>query len=170
MKEIQLSQGKVAIVDDEDYDYLIHKRWHCNLMNGKYYSRSYQLINDRYSIISMHRFIMKPAKGVFVDHINGDGLDNRKCNLRLCSIAENNCNRLKNKNNTSGYKGVIWHKMANKWQAYIKYQNKKIYIGLFYNIEDAAIAYNRAALKYHGNFANLNQIDTNEKRQLSLEL
>lgn len=158
-KEIELTLGKYALVDDEDYVKLLRCKWHCNLLNGKYYAGTCIKIGGKWTIISMHRYIMKPKKVVYVDHINGDSLDNRKENLRYCTKAENNMNRLKNLNNTSGYKGVIWNKLAKKWQSQIKYDNKLLYIGVYSNIIDAAKAYNEAAIKYHGEFANLNKID-----------
>jgi len=158
-KEIQLTQGKVAIVDDDDYIKLIRCKWHCINNNGKYYAATAIKSNAKWKIITMHRYILKPISTVFIDHINGCGLDNRKENLRFCTKAENNINRIKNINNTSGFKGVVWNKLSNKWQSQIKYNSKSIYIGTYDNIIDAAKAYNQAALKYHGKFANLNKID-----------
>jgi hypothetical protein len=157
-KEIQLTQGKVAIVDDEDYIKCLRCKWCCNLIHGKYYAITVIKTNGKWKEISMHRYIMKPKNNLQVDHINSNGLDNRKENLRLCTQSENKRNRIKNKNNTSGYKGVIWNKLANKWQSQIKYKNKLIYIGIYSDIHKAAEAYNTAAIKYHGKFANLNKI------------
>jgi hypothetical protein len=94
-----------------------------------------------------------------VDHINGNGLDNRKSNLRLCERHENALNRVINYNNVSGYKGVSWFKPIKKWRAQIQYKKVVYYLGCFNKRIDAAKAYNAAALKYHGEFANLNKID-----------
>jgi len=89
----------------------------------------------------------------FIDHINRDSTDNRFSNLRKASYAENNRNKSMSRNNTSGYKGVNWHKGSNKWRAEIKVNNKAITIGYFKNIEDANIAYTEAVKQYHGQFA-----------------
>jgi hypothetical protein len=94
--------------------------------------------------------------GKFVDHINGDRSDNRICNLRLATKAQNGMNRGKQSNNTSGMKGVSWAKNAGKWSAHIKINRKKIHLGLFNNIEHAAAAYDSAAISLHGEFARTN--------------
>lgn len=106
----------------------------------------------------LHRFLMPGAK--FVDHINGNPTDNRKENLRECTLSQNQGNRKLNENNTSGYKGVRWHKAAKKWQARINYKNAEIYLGLFKTAELAALAYNTEALKLFGEFAKLNKVIT----------
>ena len=91
-----------------------------------------------------------------VDHINGNPLDNRKSNLRICTNAENQRNKGVYKNNKSGYKGVHWFKRDKKWQAQIKHNNKSIHIGLYEDKEEAARAYDKKAKELHGNFKNLN--------------
>jgi hypothetical protein len=159
-KEIQLTQGQVAIVDDDIYDYLNQWKWYANKLKGKYYAVRNLRINKKYAgCLLMHRVIMNPIKGFVVDHVNGLPLDNRKENLRICTAAENNRNQKQRINNKSGYKGVHWKKLKNKWYSEIKYKNKSIHLGCFINIIDAARAYNEAAIKYHGEFANINKID-----------
>lgn len=109
----------------------------------------------------MHRLIMGFPKGKCVDHINHNGLDNRKKNLRICTNKENKFNRLKSNNNTSGYKGVLFHKgeKRNKhWVAVLGINKQKKYGGYFDTAKEAAEAYNKLALKYYGQFANLNVI------------
>jgi hypothetical protein len=101
---------------------------------------------------------MKTPKDMDTDHINGDGLDNRRDNLRVCNCAQNQRNRGKQNNNQSGLKGVSWHKKGKKWITQLKLNKKNIYLGLFKNKERAAVAYNEAATKYHGEFARLNEI------------
>lgn len=107
----------------------------------------------------MHRFILGITDPkIQVDHINGDSLDNRKINLRLCSNSENSRNRGANKNNTSGYKGVRFRKEYGTYFATITVNRKEIYLGSFKTGKEAATAYNEAAIKYHDKFANLNEV------------
>ena len=153
-KCISLPQDKVTIVDEYDYDWLNQWKWHCD---KKDYVIAYDgggRKNARY--IRMHRVITNVSNNLQVDHINGDTLDNRRCNLRICTNQQNHRNKSKNFGN-SLYKGVAWHKKAKKWEAYIKY-NKKNHLGLFLTQEEAALAYNIAAKKYFGEFAKLNEI------------
>jgi len=159
-KEIILTQGKVAIVDDEDFEYLNQWKWFANLKGKKFYvGRNISMFNGKQTKICMHRFIMNPEKGMVIDHLDGNSLNNQKNNLRICTQAENNRNRNFNINNTSGFKGVYWHKISSKWMAYIRINKKRLYLGIYTDPIDAARSYNEAALKYHGEFANLNKID-----------
>ena len=152
MKEIQLTQGKVALVDDEDFDWLNQWKWCCS---HDYANKAVRLSNGKYSAITMHRLILLAHKGQEVDHINGNRLDNRRVNLRFCSRTENQYNKKRQKNNTTGYKGVRKHRDG-KWEAKIRVNGERIYLGIYVNIHDAAKAYDEAALKYHGEFAYLN--------------
>jgi hypothetical protein len=102
---------------------------------------------------------MKPDKGFVIDHLDGNGLNNQRNNLRICTVSQNSMNRNKTVKNKSGFKGVIWWERNNTWKAEIRHNKNKIYLGYYKNIIDAAKAYNAAALKYHGEFANLNKID-----------
>jgi hypothetical protein len=160
MKEIQLTQGKVAIVDDEDFEYLNQWKWHASKLGNKFYAQRHNnlLITKNIKIL-MHRNIMKPKKGFVIDHIDGNTLNNKKNNLRICTHAENMRNSKMPINNTSGFKGVSYVKKNNTYMSSIRFNDKKIYLGLFINPIDAAKAYNAAAVKYHGEFANLNKID-----------
>jgi len=110
----------------------------------------------RRTILHIHRLITGAPKGMDIDHINGNPLDNRKSNLRICTHTENMRNRGANKNNTSGYKGVGWHKKGKKWGATIKHNYKSVYIGLYEDKEEAARAYDKKAKELHGEFAYLN--------------
>ena len=154
MKEIKLTQGKVAIVDDEDYDELNKLKWYTNHnYNDKYYA--VHSINKTQKKLKLHRVIMNVTNPkIVVDHINGDGLDNRKCNLRICSHKENMMNRVKQNDTTSKYKGVWWDKDMKRWRAYIG--NKKL--GSFKLEVDAAKAYNEKAKELFGDFAKINII------------
>ena len=159
-KEIKLTQGKVAIVDDEDFEYLNQWKWCANNKNGKFYVvRNITASKNKQNSIFMHRFIMKPNKGMVIDHLDGNPLNNQKKNLRICTHSENMRNRNLYVNNTSGFKGVYWHKTTKKWMSYIRINKKSLYLGIYTCPIDAAKAYNDAALKYHGEFAHINKID-----------
>lgn len=134
MKEIKLTKGKVALVDDEDFDLLNRHKWSCQV------GTSYAGRREKNKIIYMHRQIVIPRKGLVVDHINGDGLDNRRSNLRAISHKENIRAMRWNRRNKSGYMGVSWHKAAKKWEACVTRNCKKVYLGVFANKKDAATA------------------------------
>jgi len=151
-KSIPLTRGKFALVDDDDYEYLNQWKWH--LKKG-YALRSK---NDKPRII-MHRLIMNTPLGMETDHINHNKLDNRKENLRICTNNENHYNLKMRKNNSTGYKGVCLKRKTNKYFAQICHNYKDIHLGYFASPMDAAKAYNEAAIKYYGKFANLNIIN-----------
>jgi hypothetical protein len=152
-KIIPLTQGKVALVDDNDYKWLNQWKWYMYAIRGLFYARR----GNGGSL--MHRLILGAPPGVQVDHRNGDGLDNRRGNLRLASHAENQHNqKLSRINNTSGYKGVTWSKERRKWRAQIGVDGKTHYLGYYNNKLDAARTYNAAAEKLFGPFARLNSI------------
>ncbi len=167
MPEIRMSKSKpdglITIVDDCDADLGAFNWYRGNSDGSKYAHRK---ANKR--VHSLHRVIMERVLNRFllsnehVDHINGDTLDNRRCNLRLASKQENNKNRKRQSNNNSGYKGVYFKRFsfdAPVWCASIRNDKKRYHLGYFSNIKDAARAYNEAALKYHGEFARLNVIE-----------
>lgn len=153
-KEIKLSQGKITIVDDEDYEFLSKWKWH--LDSTGYAVKNVKLSNNTRRMLLMHRLITLAHKDEQCDHINRNKLDNRKSNLRICTDAENKRNKSAYSNNASGYKGVSWNKRDEKWRAKISVNHKYLYIGSFENIMEAAKAYDEAALKHHGEFAYLN--------------
>lgn len=155
-KRIRISDDSYVLVDAEDYEWLIKWRWSAN-GNG-YAVRGKHIGNRKYQKIYMHREIAKAEKGEQVDHINGDKSDNRKENLRTASHADNSRNIGLRKNNTSGYKGVIFDRGRRKWRAEIKVNYENIHLGMFDCKIEAAKKYNEAAIKYHGDFANLNKI------------
>lgn len=142
------------LIDIEDIS-LIKDKW-CSVNNMGYVQLEYK--NKK---VLLHRLIMNVLEesiNIDIDHINHNTTDNRKVNLRIASRSENKRNVLKQKNNTSGYKGVCWDRSKNKWQSGITVNNKSIFIGRFDNKLEAAQAYNKAAIKYHGEFAELNDI------------
>jgi hypothetical protein len=157
-KAIPLTQGKYAIVDEADYKFLMQWRWHASKDINTYYAVRYaRLENGKSTRLPMHRVILKAEPGTKVDHRDRNGLNNTRGNLRPATAHQNCCNRAMPKQNTSGYKGVTWHKQCQKWAAQISVNRKNHHLGLFEHVEDAARAYNEAALLLHGEFASLNR-------------
>lgn len=146
-------QGKEILVDDEDYEKVIKFKYYINYRNSVMKNASKK---DKHR--SLHRLIMNAPQHMEVDHINRNPLDNRKCNLRLCSVAENRQNVSKNRGK-SKYKGVHWDKRSNKWRAEIWVNRKHLRLGRFDCELDAAKAYDTAAKLYHKDFAWLNLQD-----------
>lgn len=124
--------------------------------NGGFYPRPDGRREKRRKSLKLHQLIMETPKGMHTDHINGNSLDNRKENLRICTASENGCNRGPTKNNTSGYKGIFRYGCGKKWQASIKYLGKNIHIGCFKDKKEAARAYDKKAIELHGEFAYTN--------------
>lgn len=151
-KSIPLTQGKFSQVDDEDFDYINQFKWYVNSGYAVRHSEK-----DRNKIIQMHRIILKTPSAMVTDHINGDRLDNRKENLRACTESENQRNKSKLPNNTTGYKGVYTHTVG-KWKASICVHRQQIFLGVFDSPKEAAHAYDEAALKHHGIFARINGV------------
>ncbi len=156
---IDLNQGQQTIIDDEDWDKVNHINWCADKDTanpGKYYVRGLNKATNKK--VRLHRYLSNAPKGMEVDHINGNTLDNRKCNLRICTKSQNQMNRGKTKKNKSGYKGVSWCTSCNGWKAYLWTGEKNLYLGLFSFKKEAALAYNRASIKHHGEFAYVNKI------------
>ena len=158
MKQIPLTKGQFAIVDDEDYERLMAMgKWKVSKLG---YAEKCKWINEggkkRCIMLRMHRIVMNCPDDKFVDHKFGNTLDNRKSHLRICTKQQNNMNCAARKNNTSGFKGV--EVTGNKWKASIRFNRKRIALGVFLSALDAARAYNAAAINYFGEFANLNEI------------
>ena len=155
-KEIVLTKGKVALVDDDDFDELNKFKW-CANESPTTKGLFYVLRNGgNKTHVFMHRIIMNVHKGEYVDHINRDGCDNRKCNLRVCTHSQNIHNHKLFKNNTSGLHNVYWSKHAKKWRAYVRENKKKIMLGSFDTKDDAGRAYDKRAKELYGEFAVLN--------------
>jgi len=155
MKNIKLTQGKYALVSDEDYECLNQFHWS---VDGNGYPQKAIKTKKGWRPIRMHRYLLKLKKKEHCDHINHNKLDNQRVNLRKCTQKENNRNLPMMITNTSGFRGVWWDKFKNKWHSNISVNNKTIHLGRFKNIKDAAKIYNQAALKYFGDFAILNNI------------
>lgn len=155
MKQIPLTQGKFALVDDEDFQMLSEFKWQYG--SWGYATRAVR-IDGRIKHIRMHRLVMGTPDDVDIDHINGDKLDNRRENLRVCNDSQNQANIGIRKNNTTGYKGVSYNKRRNNYMATIRVNGNKKYLGSYTNPKDAAVAYNLAAVKYFGEFAYINEV------------
>jgi hypothetical protein len=151
-RRIPLTRGKFAIVDWGDYYRLSQFRWHAVFNSKTFYAARI----ERGKTIKMHREIMGAPKDLVVDHVDRDGLNNRRGNLRLCSAAENGRNTGSSARGTSKYKGVHWHKGARKWAAAIQYNKKVYHIGYFGDEVEAAEAYDKKAREFFGEYGYLN--------------
>ncbi len=181
-RRIQLTRGKYAIVDPGDYEWLMQFKWHTNCGRGKFYaanSRSQKMhrlimfgVKEEYrrqntlrlrsgQALRLGSILLTTGRSgrakLFVDHINGDGLDNRRANLRLATPAQNNWNSKSGMGRgASRYKGVQWHKHRKKWVVVIGVNGRKEHIGYFGDEKEAARAYDKAAKERHGEYAVLN--------------
>jgi len=159
MKEIELTQGKVTLVDDEDYPFVSKYKWHARRnRSGIWYAFTYMRIAGKKCNIGMHRLILGLTCGGKrdVDHINHNGLDNCRGNLRICSRSQNIMNGKARNGGSSRFRGVYWDKQAKKWHAHIWINQKEMYLGLYTLEECAALAYDFAIMKYHQEFASFN--------------
>jgi len=164
-RRIPLTQGQYAIVDPEDYERLVRLRWRATKSRNTYYAIRSITVSGKRSFEMIHRVIMKAElkkipyhlrKEVLIDHINHNGLDNRKANLRLATRAQNSRNRRPVGRGSSKYKGVMCRKSDGLFIAEIRAGRQKIYLGCFRSEKEAAKAYDEAAKKYHGEFASVN--------------
>lgn len=156
-REIPLTQGKVAIVSACDYDWLNQWKWYtgkCGYAQRNWLSE----LTGKRTVLLMHRFITTAPANKEVDHIDGDRLNNRRENLRLCSHEQNMHNQ-KSQTGASRYKGVAQTSDSQTWRAYISKDGSQIYLGSFATEIEAALTYNTAAVQLFGEFARLNQID-----------
>lgn len=154
VKELPLTKGYIALVDDQDYVGLSqYSWWACVCGGGLVYARGW--VNK--SRIKMHRLILDAPVGIAVDHINRNTLDNRRSNLRLCTMSENLANIATSTVNSSGYKGVSWHRATRKWAACLHARRKEFYLGEYETPQEAALAYDEAARIHFGEFALTNE-------------
>ena len=167
MKTIKLTQGKFALVDDKDFEWLNQYKWcYVRTKQGRGYVRTHEHKTNKG--LFLHRVIMGNPIDKEVDHVNGDALDNRRKNLRIVTRSQNNMNRIKIRNK-HGFKGIYFQNrrykkksnrktIFNHWKSSISFNGKRIKLGSFSTKEQAAHAYNLAATKYFGQFARLNLI------------
>lgn len=166
MKKIPVGHCKFALVDDEDYEKISNYSWRLKKTTNTWYAQrnSYPPLVKKCTTIHMHREILGLNGGKTVDHINGNGLDNRRTNLRICSQADNTLNRATQKNNRSGFKGVCFRGgKLRPWGAKIVHKDISYWLGTFATAKDAAHAYDKAAIKIHGEFARLNFPDRTQQ-------
>ena len=156
MKQIILTQSKFAIVDDEDYKLLNSYKWCAKLCDGKWYALRGTWINNKRGGIYMHRQIMQFPNKKQIDHKNGNGLDNRRENLRIANQTQNNANQSRKNKNLAGFKGVQYKKERNKYVASIGFHRAVLYLGIFDQAEEAARVYDKKAKELFGEFARLN--------------
>lgn len=143
MKNVYLYKNKgVAIVDDSDFEEVSKYKWHLD--------RGYAAMTVKGGILYMHRFINETPKGMSTDHINRNKLDNRRSNLRTCTQRENNTNMKLRSDNTSGHRGVTWHKKGKRWQAQINIQGSLLYLGQYTELKDAIKAQKDAFNQVYG--------------------
>lgn len=152
MAEIKLSNGMTALVDDDDFGRVSQFKWHCLRQDQLYAIRHFPRVGKVYRSERLHRFILQVPKGMDIDHINGNGLDCRKSNLRIATKSQNQANR--KKYSKYPYKGI--KSMRKRWQARITKDRVQHFLGTFDTPEQAANAYDVAARKFHGEFACVN--------------
>lgn len=155
--EIPLTRGKFAIIDMDDLEFVMRYTWvHRDANKARNgYARAY--MGNKRRELGMHNYIMPCPEGMVIDHVNGDGLDNRKINLRICTPAQNIRNRVKFKGKTaSRFKGVF--RNGKRWGSKIAFEGKVHWLGVFSTEEEAGRAYNSKAIELHGDFASINRI------------
>ena len=154
--EIPLTQGKVAIIDEADFDLVSGYRWQARKDDRRWYAQTVvRRADGSRTTLNMHRLILgltDPA--IKTDHRDGNGLNNRRRNIRACTNAENMRNRGAYAKNKSGFKGVSWRADRMKWRAGIRVDGKQKWLGYFTTPEEAHAAYCAAAIELHGEFAN----------------
>ena len=156
-QEIPLARGYITLVNDEDFDRLKTFKW--QLLKNGYLARHLPRDGQKQRMSYLHREILSASDAEYVDHIDGNKLNNKRGNLRICTQSQNGANRKSlNRNNQSGVRGVSWHRDAGKWRARIMVNRREIHLGLFENRDDAIQAWESAATKHFGEFISIFQI------------
>jgi hypothetical protein len=160
MRRIKLTQGKYTLVSTIDFEYLNQWKWYARKQRSTWYAVR-DIWIPVHKILYMHRLIHNRLyfnTQMQTDHKDQNGLNNQRNNLRVATNTENNRNKKKQRNNTSGYKGVYWSNQGHKWFVQICVNKRLIYLGYFTEKLEAAKVYNKAAKKYFGEFAYLNPV------------
>lgn len=155
-KRILLTRGKFALVDDSDFEWLSQWKWQCTESHGNYYATRRQKIEGKYQYIKMHRVIIDAPGSMMVDHVDGNGLNNERRNLRLTDATGNARNTRARAGSSSRYKGVAWDKGMKAWRAFIVVRKTMKHLGCFEDEKFAARVHDKAAVEYHGEFAREN--------------
>lgn len=163
MKQIQLTKGLFAIIDDEDFELISKYKWIAVKGRNTFYTQAKITVSGKRITLNMHRLITGAIKGEFVDHIDGNGLNNIKKNIRRCNRSQNGANQ--KGRGVSNYRGVSFrnrirnNKQYSHWIASIQINGKLKHIGEFKSEKEAALAYNEKAKEVHGEFAFINAIN-----------
>lgn len=150
---VPLTGGLFAVIDEPDVRLVRDHLW-CARRDGHTH---YAFRGKQQTTLLMHRVILNPPRGVQIDHRDGNGLNNTRGNLRMCTQSQNNQNQVSARGSSS-FKGVCWHRAAGKWEAHIRQHGRRHHLGLFVSEMDAARAYNAAAVQCFGDFARLNEV------------
>lgn len=156
MKEIILTKGKVAIVDDDDFLNINSKSWYAYKEGNTYYAARDDRSNQKRKRVLMHREILNTPYDLITDHKDRNGLNNIRSNIRICTKVENNRNTKLRNDSTSGIKGVSFKKREKKWAAQISFNKKIKWLGYFNTAKEAMSAYDNASILLHGDFASPN--------------
>jgi hypothetical protein len=156
MREIKLTSGKVAFIDDEDFERVSQYKWHAYRNGNSWYAARSVVIDGRRRSQHLHSFLLNTPKGMKTDHKNGDGLNNTRANIRISSHAQNMRNLRRHRANASGYKGVYLDKGSGRYRAKICFNGMVYRLGTYDSPEEAAKVYDARALEFHGEFAWLN--------------
>jgi len=158
MKEIRLTQGEVALIDDGDSELVSKYKWCAMKQRNTFVAKRGIRVDKKHRTIYMHNFIMGYKNCFEIDHINHNGLDNRRANLRRVTKAQNQYNKQPKHGCSSKYKGVTFERKSDMWQAQIQYKGINKYLGKYSTPEEAALVYNKAAIKKFGEYAFLNKV------------
>jgi len=150
MRQIELTNGKMVLVDDEDYNYLV------TFGNWRQSERYAACSKGKKTTILMHRLLMNPPQNMDIDHLDDNGLNNQKSNLRICTRSQNLQRNTKNGNTSSRFKGVCWDKKNKKWKVHIKTNGRQLHLGRFASEIEAAKRYDKAAHALYGEHADTN--------------
>lgn len=155
-QRLALNKGRFALIDKNDFECANKFRWTAHWDGWNWYAIRHARVNNKWTTIYLHRFLMDASPGTQIDHADGNGLNCTRDNMRMASNYQNQQNQKRQANNSSGVSGVCWYKPYQKWLARIGANGKKIHLGYFESKADAKRARDEAAIRYHGEFARLN--------------